>query len=207
MVEKLTSSFYEQENVVDVAKELIGKIVYTNIQGKESVGRIVETEAYSFLEKACHAHLNRRTRRTETLFAAGGTSYVYLCYGIHHLFNVVTNKEGIAEAVLIRAVEPLSGIEIMQERRGKALPLRALGSGPGKLSQALGITTRLNGMDLFGENIWIGRDTDLDPLPVISDVRIGIDYAGEDAFLPWRFLVPGNTHVSVAPKAINSFSL
>jgi DNA-3-methyladenine glycosylase len=200
---KLPLSFYERDNVVEVAKDLLGKILYSSIDGTMVAGRIVETEAYSFLERACHAHLNRRTRRTETLFAPGGTAYVYLCYGIHHLFNVVTNTQGTAEAVLIRALEPVTGLPVMQQRRGMTERTK-LTSGPGKLSQALGITTGNNGVELTGSDIWISHGEPVKQEDIVTDVRIGVDYAGEDALLPWRFLVKGNRFVSVPPKSCDN---
>lgn len=196
---KLPLSFYERDNVVEVAKDLLGKILFTSIDGKVAGGRIVETEAYSFLERACHAHMNRRTRRTETLFAPGGTAYVYLCYGIHHLFNVVTNTQGTAEAVLIRALEPVTGLPVMQLRRGMTVATQ-LTSGPGKLSQAMGITTEKNGIELTGSEIWISPGEPIHNRDIVADVRIGVDYAGEDALLPWRFLIKGNHYVSVPVK-------
>lgn len=198
--EKLRPSFYLGDDVTDLAMKLLGKILWTNIDGQITSGIVVETEAYSYLEGACHAHMNRRTKRTETLFAEGGTAYVYLCYGIHHLFNIVTNRDGIAEAVLIRAVEPYEGKEIMQERRGRSLRDNQLTSGPGKLSQALGISTRNNSISLLGDKIWLSHGITIAENSIIRDVRIGVDYAGEDALLPWRFLVKDNPYISVKPQ-------
>lgn len=198
----LPTGFYEQDDVVSVARQLLGKFLWTDLNGKVTAGRIVETEAYSYLERACHAHLERRTARTETLFAPGGTAYVYLCYGIHHLFNVVTNRENVAEAVLIRAIEPVIGVDHMEERR-KGQKGRALTSGPGKLSSALGITTGLDGVDLNGERIWITEgDSHYSDDVILSGPRIGVDYAGEDALLPWRFAVGDSPYLSVPVKPV-----
>ncbi len=199
--EKLPLTFYQQGSVTDIAKDLLGKYLWTRINDEPVAGMIVETEAYSYLEKACHAHLNRRTTRTEMLFASGGVAYIYLCYGIHHLFNVVTNREETAEAVLIRGVEPVFGLDIMKKRRGSNVSENQLTSGPGKLSQAMGITTDLNGTSLTEDEIWISPGKTIRKRDIIHDVRIGVDYAGEDAKLPWRFLIRDNPYVSILPKS------
>jgi DNA-3-methyladenine glycosylase len=194
---KLTSSFYQRKDVVLIARELIGKVLHVNTPEGYTSGRIVETEAYSFKERACHAYNNRRTSRTETLFADGGTAYVYLCYGIHKLFNVVTNREGVAEAVLIRAIEPLNNIDLMRQRRNKQTDIQ-LTSGPGKLSEALGIGMEHNANELTGEEIWITDDgCEYLPNDIVIASRIGVDYAAEDAGLPWRFFLSENKYVSV----------
>ncbi len=198
--EKLPLSFYQQDDVTLLARNLLGKYLWTRIGDTVTAGMIVETEAYSYLEKACHAHLNRRTKRTETLFAPGGTAYIYLCYGIHHLFNIVTNHEDIAEAVLIRAVDPVYGTDHMRERRGHKFSGCQLTSGPGKLSEAMGITTDRNGTFLTGDEIWLTSGNAIPSEDIIQDVRIGVDYAGEDANLPWRYLVKDNSCVSVKPR-------
>ena len=198
--EKLSQSFYEREDVVQIAKDLIGKYLIANIDGIMTVGKIVETEAYCGRnDKACHAFL-KRTKRTEIMYARGGYAYVYLCYGIHHLLNVVTNKEGLADAVLIRAIEPVFNIEVMKERRGAKVKGKKLTGGPGILSQAMGITTKLNGSDLLGDVLWIGQKSRQPQVDIVSDVRIGIDYAEEDAFLPWRFYEKNNRFVSKFKK-------
>ena len=198
--EKLPQSFYEREDVVQIAQDLIGKYLVTNIEGKITVGKIVETEAYCGRnDKACHAFL-KRTKRTEIMYARGGHAYVYLCYGIHHLLNVVTNKDGLADAVWIRAVEPVINVDGMRDRRGAKITGKRLTGGPGMLSQAMGITTRLNGMDLLGDILWIGQQNSLPQIDIVSDVRIGIDYAEEDALLPWRFYEKDNRFVSKLKK-------
>ncbi|MEQ9305947.1 MAG: DNA-3-methyladenine glycosylase [Marinoscillum sp.] len=197
---KLPESFYKRSKVVAVARDLLGKYLITNIDEKITVGKIVETEAYCGRnDRACHASKGL-TKRTTTMYEAGGIAYIYLCYGVHHLFNVVTNEEGLADAVLIRALEPVHNIEEMQRRR-KNVPYTRLTAGPGTLSQALGINTSLNGYSLTGEKIWIAEKNRQQSFVIDSDRRVGVDYAGEDALLPWRFFISGNTFVSV-PKRI-----
>ena len=195
---KLEESFYQRQNVTKIARELLGKVLFTRIDQKITGGMIVETEAYSFKEKGCHAYNNRMTERTKAMFKSGGHAYVYLCYGIHHLFNVVTNVEGKADAVLIRALEPVVGENYIL-RRMKSNSLERTTSGPGKLTKALGIDRELNGDHLLNDRVWI-EDQGIKILKnsVIASPRIGIDYAGEDADLPWRFTVKGNAWVSRA---------
>ncbi|WKZ61189.1 MAG: DNA-3-methyladenine glycosylase [Cyclobacteriaceae bacterium] len=193
---KLQPSFYHRRNVTTIARDLLGKVLITSIKGQVSSGIIVETEAYSWKERGCHAYNGRKTLRNEVMFDAGGKAYVYLCYGMHHLFNVVTNREGIAEAVLVRAVEPLQGVEIMIERRGD-VPVHQLTSGPGKLTRALGIDRSWNGKVLWNDDVWIediGKKVSARQLDISK--RIGIDYAGEDANLLWRFSIRDNKWVS-----------
>lgn len=194
----LNRSFYERNDVCLIAKELLGKTLVTEIDGIRCTGKITETEAYDGRkDKACHAFLNKHTKRTEVMYRAGGTAYVYLCYGIHHLFNVVTNREGLADAVLVRAVEPLSGIEAMIERRGLESVEKRMSSGPGTLTQALGITTDNHGHLLTeGRKIWIEDAKTIPHEDVVSTTRIGIDYAGEDALLPWRYYIKTSKWVS-----------
>ncbi|MEZ5007054.1 MAG: DNA-3-methyladenine glycosylase [Chitinophagales bacterium] len=185
---KLDKTFYIKDDVVGIAQKLLGKVLFTNINGRLTAGIISETEAYHEDEKACHAYNRKRTQRTELLFAEGGKAYVYLCYGIHHLFNVVTGPENIAQAVLIRGVIPYNGVEVMLARRRMDKIKPNLSSGPGTLSKALGITTELNYTDLQSDLIWI-EDTGI-KVPaseIAATPRIGVDYAGEDAKLPWRF--------------------
>lgn len=158
---------------------------------------IVETEAYSWKEKGCHAFGGRKTARNEIMFSDGGYAYVYLCYGMHNLFNVVTNTKGTAEAVLIRAVEPVAGLEEMKARRGELKNPYHITSGPGKLTKALGIDRTFNGKYLRDTEVWI---EDLGIIvknkDILASKRIGIDYAGEDANLPWRFTIKDNKWVS-----------
>lgn len=184
---KLPRSFYTRPDVVAIARELIGKVLVTRIEERMTAAIITETEAYAGVgDKASHAWNGRRTARTEVMYAQGGTAYVYLCYGIHHLFNVVTHVEGVPHAVLIRAVHPLEGVAHMRERRQG----RTTTDGPGTLSIALGIRTAHTGTDLLGDTIWIeDRDIIVPRRHIITGPRIGVDYAGADALLPYRFRV------------------
>lgn len=162
-------------------------------------GRIVETEAYAGVtDRASHAYGNRRTRRTAVMYSAGGVAYVYLCYGLHALFNIITNAAGIPHAVLIRALEPTHGIPVMLRRRRKTSLDRTLTAGPGALTQALGIDVRHSGLNLSGNQIWLEKGIDLRREQVISTTRVGVDYAGADAKLPWRFRVRDSAWTSLA---------
>lgn len=198
MHKKLPRNFYEREDVVQISRELIGKVLCTKIDGKMTSGMIVESEAYhGRIDAACHAYPDVRTTRTSIMYGPPGFAYVYLCYGIHHLFNIVTNKEGLADAVLIRAIQPIDGAELMMERRGKEKLQPAVGNGPGILSQALGITTKLYGRDLLGDIIWIeDRENTIKDSDIVAGPRIGVGYAGEDAKLPWRFTLKNSPWVS-----------
>jgi DNA-3-methyladenine glycosylase len=194
---KLKSEFYLGKNVVKIARDLLGKGLFTNTNGSITGGMIVETEAYSWKERGCHAYGARKTQRNAIMFEQGGHAYVYLCYGMHHLFNVVTNTAGTADAVLIRAVEPLIGIEEMKLRRGSTVNHFHLTSGPGKLSKALGIDRRLNGKYLLDDEVWIeDLGKKITAKNIEATPRIGIDYAGDDALLPWRFTIKNNPWVS-----------
>lgn len=174
-------SFYRNPDVVAIAKSLIGKTLYTAIDGRLTGGRIIETEAYAGItDRACHSYNNRRTPRTEIMYAPGGVAYVYLCYGMHHLFNIVTGPKDSPTAVLIRALKPTIGLDIMLERR-KRQPLT---SGPGTLTTALGITLKHNALSLTGPTLWIEEGPQH---PIEASPRIGVDYAGPDALLPYRF--------------------
>ena len=188
-MEKLRESFYRRDDVIAISRELLGKVLSTRIDGLLTRVVITETEAYAGVtDKASHAYGGRRTKRTEPMFSGGGVAYVYLCYGIHHLFNVVTSIEGTPHAVLVRAGHPLEGVEIMLERRGKEALDAGLLGGPGSLAKALGITTGLSGLSLQSEVVWIeDRGISIAPGIVRASSRIGVDYAGEDAQLPYRF--------------------
>jgi DNA-3-methyladenine glycosylase len=197
-MQKLDKAFYEREDVVKIAKQLIGKVLVTNFDGVITSGRIVETEAYNgVVDKASHAYNNRRTKRTEIMFGEGGNAYVYLCYGIHHLFNVVTNVKDVPHAVLIRAIEPLEGIAVMLERLKKTKLDFSIGRGPGNVSKALGIATHHTGNTLFGKDIYIADDgLKIPSKNIVASPRIGVDYAAEDALLPYRFYLQNNGYVS-----------
>jgi DNA-3-methyladenine glycosylase len=198
---KLGREFYTRRDTLRVASELLGKrlVVASSAPGGERVsGIIVETEAYMGPEdKGAHSYNNRRTKRTEVMFAPGGVAYVYFIYGMYYQFNVVTNRVDIPHAVLVRAAEPEEGIELMRERRPGRKETE-LASGPGKLCVAFGIDSSYNGADLtVGERVWIedaGRV--VKPLEIVCGSRIGIDYAEEFAALPWRFWIKDNPHVS-----------
>ncbi|MEX2351152.1 MAG: DNA-3-methyladenine glycosylase [Balneolaceae bacterium] len=195
---KLNRSFYTRESVVQIAEELLGMVLCTRIDGIETSGIITETEAYCGRgDRACHARDGRRTERTETMYLSGGHAYVYLCYGIHHLFNVVTNRSGNADAVLIRALRPLDGLQtILTRRNAKALSPK-VASGPGRMTSAMGITTLHDKTDLTGDTIWIeDRNCRPNPEEVVKTPRIGIDYAGADAEKPWRFLIEDRQWIS-----------
>ena len=195
---KLPLSYYLNQDVIFLAKDLLGKVLFTEINGDLTAGIIVETEAYfGVIDKASHAYGGRHTGRTETLYNQGGVSYVYLCYGIHHLFNIVSSVEGEPHAVLVRAVEPLTGTEIMEMRRNVLASKTAISSGPGSAAKALGIDRSFNNKDLTGNEIWIeDHGIKYSPDEIISGPRIGVAYAREDALLPWRFYVKGNRYVS-----------
>jgi len=195
---KLPPSFYTHKNVITVARRLIGKILVTRFDGILTAGRIVETEAYNGVgDKASHAYGGRRTARTEVMYAEGGVAYVYLCYGIHHLFNVVSNTKDTPHAILVRGVEPLTGIPDMLLRTGKKKADYTLTRGPGNVSKALGIATHHTTTSLFGDELFIAEDGFSYPAKdIIATPRIGVDYAGEDAMLPYRFIVKGNRYVS-----------
>ena len=197
-IKKLDNSFYDRADVVRIARELLGKVLVTTFEGLRTTGRIVEVEAYNgVVDRASHAWSGRRTRRTEVMYREGGTAYVYLIYGIHHLFNVVTNKKDTPHAVLVRALEPLEGIPTMLKRTGKTKLDHTLTRGPGNLSKAMGLYIQHTGFSLFEDIIYIGDDGyKLRKSEIIASPRIGVDYAGPDAELPYRFFVKGNPYVS-----------
>lgn len=192
----LSPSFYLNEDVIQVAKDLLGKVIITKIDDITTSGIITETEAYAGItDKASHAYGGRRTNRTEVMYAKGGVAYVYLCYGIHHLFNVVTNAKDLPHAVLIRAIEPVKGIDAMLQRRKKTKLQPQLTSGPGAMSMALGIHTSHTGLSLAKGIITI-HDEGINVEDIVATTRIGVDYAKEDALLPYRFYVAGNKFIS-----------
>lgn len=186
---KLTRDFYLRDDVVEVSTDLLGKVLCTNLCGELTRAVITETEAYAGVtDKASHAYGNRRTKRTEPLYGPGGSAYVYLCYGLHHLFNVVTNERGIPHAVLIRAGAALEGTDVMLRRRQKDSVDKTLLAGPGSFAKALGITTEHTGLSLLGSRIWIeDRGIEIGDETVVVGPRVGIDYAGDDAQRPYRF--------------------
>lgn len=197
-MQKLSPDFYERKEVTKIAKDLLGKLIVTNFNDEHTVGRIVETEAYNgVVDKASHSYGGRRTKRTEVMFGNAGNAYVYLCYGIHHLFNIVTNAADIPHAVLVRAMEPVEGIDIMLERLKKSKADYSVGKGPGNVSKALGINTLHTGMNLQSEDLFLADDgTKFSKSQIMVTKRIGVDYAAEDAVLPYRFYLKGNLYVS-----------
>ncbi|MFN4255607.1 MAG: DNA-3-methyladenine glycosylase [Saprospiraceae bacterium] len=196
---KLPPDFFLRTDVVQIARDLLGKVLVTEFDGLRTTGRITETEAYRAPDdRACHAYGNRRTPRTEVMFAEGGCAYIYLCYGVHHLFNVVTAPEGMAHAVLIRGVEPIEGLEVMLERRRMPRLSPALTTGPGSLSVALGLSTKFTGQrfDAPGSPFWLeDRGHAVQPENIASGPRIGCEFAGEAAHWPWRFWERGSRFV------------
>jgi len=187
-----------------IAQRLLGSTIITEIDGMIASAVIVETEAYKAPDdKGSHAYGNKRTARTNTLFENPGTAYVYLCYGIHHLFNIVSGPEGVAHATLIRAVEPIEGIDTMMRRRGQSKEGKNISNGPGKLSQALGIDRTYNGCDLLSGDSLIQiklPDTPIATKDIIKSPRVGIAYAEECALWPWRFRIKDNAWTSLPHK-------
>lgn len=192
---KIGKKFYLNNDVVKVAKNLLGKVLVTNF-GKYTSGIIVEVEAYAGnTDKACHAYGGRKTKRTEIFYKEGGISYVYLCYGMHYLFNIITGDINHPDAVLVRSIEPISGIDIMMKRRKLKTFSKKISSGPGVLTKALGINKTHNGISLMGDKIWV-EDRKIKVKDILALKRIGVDYAKEDAKLPWRFVLKGNDFIS-----------
>ena len=195
---KIPVSYYRNSDTLELSKDILGKKLFTKIDNQITSGVIVESEAYlGVSDRASHAFDNKLTSRTSTMYKEGGISYIYLCYGMHSLFNIVTNNKGIPEAILIRAIEPIDGISIMCNRRNMKEKSYNLTNGPGKLSQALGITKKLNGQSLYGDDIWI-EDIKISfkKNNILSSPRIGVDYSGIDAKLPYRFYIKNNKWVS-----------
>jgi DNA-3-methyladenine glycosylase len=195
---KLSHSFYLSPDVVAVSKNLLGKYLFTCIDGLITGGYIVETEAYNgIIDKASHAFGNRKTPRTQTMFEQGGIAYIYLCYGIHEMLNIVTSVEGQPHAILIRAIEPTTGIDIMQARRNMEMVKPTITSGPGSVAKALGISRKINGISLQSDTLWVeDRGLTFKDEQIAAVPRIGVAYAGQDALLPYRFYVKGNIYVS-----------
>ncbi|NOX86275.1 MAG: DNA-3-methyladenine glycosylase [Chlorobi bacterium] len=191
----LPLSYYQNEDVVFLARDLLGKSLITNIGGTITRAVIAETEAYAGeIDKASHAYGGRRTNRTEVMFRAGGVSYVYLCYGMHNLFNIVTGPEGIPHAILIRGIILEDGIESARNRTGKNLQKGQLIEGPGNTTKTLGITREHNGLLLTGDTLWLeDNGIVIAPENIVVSKRIGVDYAGDDAHLPYRFQIKNNT--------------
>lgn len=197
---KLPKSFYTRDDVVQIARELIGKKLVSCFDGIRTAGLIVETEAYrGAIDRASHAYGFRRTARTEVMYGEGGTAYIYLCYGIHQMFNVVASPRDVPHAILVRALQPVEGIDLMLKRTGKQhADDLTLASGPGNLTRALGISTRQTGVSLIDHSpIWIEDSRrKVGAENILAMTRVGVAYAKEDALLPYRFLLRGSPYVS-----------
>jgi DNA-3-methyladenine glycosylase len=196
-MKKLPREFYTRDDTLKIARDLLGKIlVVPTGTGERVSGMIVETEAYlGAIDKAAHSYGNRRTPRTEMMFAEGGTVYIFFIYGMYFQFNIVAGAVDVPHAILIRAVAPAEGVEIMRERRGQMKDAN-LTSGPGKLCIAFGIDKTYNGADLLGEKVWLEEGETVSDARIASGKRVGIDYAEEFAEKPWRFWVKDNPFVS-----------
>ncbi len=199
---KLPESFFLGSDVTAISKNLLGKYIFTSINGSICGGYITETEAYNgIIDRASHAFGGRKTPRTQTMYERGGIAYVYLCYGIHEMFNVVTSVEGNPQAVLIRGIEPLTGIDLMLARKNMTALKPNITAGPGSVAKALGIDRKLNGISLQSDALWIeDRGLHFSEEQIASVPRIGVAYAGQDALLPYRFYIKGNPYVSKPNK-------
>ncbi|MDB5144498.1 MAG: DNA-3-methyladenine glycosylase [Mucilaginibacter sp.] len=199
---KIPHSFYLGSDVVSISKSLLGKYLFTCIDGLLTGGYIVETEAYNgVVDKASHAFGNRQTPRTQIMFGEGGIAYIYLCYGIHEMLNVVTSVAGQPHAILIRAIEPTTGVDIMLARRNMTAVKPNITAGPGSVAKALGITRKINGISLQSDTLWIeDKGLNFTEEQIAAVPRIGVAYAGADALLPYRFHVKGNVYVSKPNK-------
>ncbi|MCW5959107.1 MAG: DNA-3-methyladenine glycosylase [Pyrinomonadaceae bacterium] len=204
-MKKLSREFYTREDTLQVAQDLLGKLlVVPTASGERVSATIVETEAYlGAIDKAAHSYKNRRTKRTETMYGIGGTAYIFFVYGMYFQFNVVAGEAETPHAILVRAVEPLENIEVMRARRiAKSkdphvkMPDKNLTSGPGKLCIALGIDKSFDREDLLGKKVWLEEGKEIPKNQIVSGKRIGIDYAAEFAEKPWRFWVKDNLFVS-----------
>ncbi len=195
---KLKPEYFQNKDVIFLAQDLLGKILFTKKNGEITAGIISETEAYFGEEdKASHAYGGRRTLRTEAMYQPGGYSYIYLCYGIHHLFNIVVSLKNDPKSVLIRSVEPYQGFSVIEKRRNRSSSDKSISSGPGSVCKALGIDMTFNRKPLTGEDIWI-EDSGLQyrTEDIASTPRIGVAYADEHAQLPLRFYLKKNRYVS-----------
>lgn len=194
---KLPREFYTRADVLAVARDLLGKrLVVPTRSGARVAGLIVETEAYRGPEdRASHAFGGRRTQRTETMYGAGGTAYVYFIYGMYNQFNVVTNVADAPHAVLVRALEPVEGLDVIRRRR-RGRSEYEMTSGPGRLCIAMGIDRGLDKADLLGDRVWVEEGVSISPRQIARGPRVGIDYAEKWVTKPWRFWVKDNPFVS-----------
>jgi DNA-3-methyladenine glycosylase len=201
-MKQLPKKFFDRHDVVQIAMELLGKLVITNIDGKDTGGRIVETEAYvGLVDKASHSFNGRRTPKNEHMYCSPASSYIYICYGMHQMLNIITNKKDIPDAILIRAIEPLIGLDIMLARSGKAVIDHTLTKGPGNVGKALGLTKANSGKDLMNGEIKLYSDdeSNIKKASIGISKRIGVESAGADGLLPYRFYIKGNKYVSGRP--------
>lgn len=202
---RLSTAYFQNEDNLFLARDLLGKRLHTNIDDQYTSGIITETEAYmGVVDAACHAFGGKLTPRTKVMYEAGGVAYIYLNYGVHYLINLVTGPAGIAHCVLIRGIEPLEGLPIMLQRRGLSEVSAKLTAGPGRLTKAMGITGKYNAHSINGEHIWLTDEPKPAPKPgkieIESGPRIGIGYAGEDMLRPYRFWIKDNPFVSTPPR-------
>ena len=197
MGKKLKRSFYLRQDTVAIARDLLGKLLVVRApDGRRVSGMIVETEAYlGVADRAAHSYGGRRTPRNEVMYGPPGHVYVFFVYGMYNQFNVVSGPAETPHAILIRALGPIEGIELMRKRR-HGQPDHNLTNGPGKLCLALGIDRTLDNADLTGERVWIEDAAKVPPRRIASGPRIGIDYAEEWVDMPWRFWIRGNSYVS-----------
>lgn len=191
MFKKLPKTFYRNPDTVFLSQELLGKYLMTRIGGKLTGGMILETESYMGPEdRAAHSFNGKYTERTKIMYHPGGVAYVYLCYGIHSLFNIITNLEGVPHGILIRAIRPEIGLETILERRHKKRLDRTVGYGPGSVARCLGITVKHRGVDLTGDTIWVeDRNVHVAKKDILISKRIGVEYAEEWAEKPLRFTI------------------
>lgn len=196
----LDVSFFAREDTLAISRELLGKYLFTEFEGKLTGGMIVETEAYlGEGDSACHASNGRRTTRTEVMYGPPGVAYIYLCYGIHNLFNIVTHRSGHPHAILIRAIHPTIGLETMLGRRNKKKVDRSLTGGPGALGAALGLNRSHTGLLVTKTPVWVeDRKETVSPTGILSSPRVGVAYAGADALLPYRFRIASSKWTSPA---------
>ena len=196
---KLKKSFYTRTDTLLIAKELLGKKLVSNFNGQLTSGIICETEAYCGKDdRGCHAYNGRFTPRTEIMYAEGGVVYVYLCYGVHYLFNVITHEKNDPHAVLIRAIEPVDGLDFILERRNLNSVNNGIGAGPGLVSQCLGFTTNDTGISLLENTIWIEDAEPIANKNIISSARVGMNFDGPYKLIPWRFRIKNSPFTSKA---------
>ena len=195
----LTREFYIRPDTVAIAKDLLGKKLITSFGKKVTAGIIVETEAYcGEIDRGCHAYKRRFTERTKVMYEEGGLSYVYLCYGIHNLFNVVTHEKDQPHAILVRAIEPVEGIPHILKRMGRKHFDETIGAGPGLAAQCLGLTTKHTGISLLGNRIWIEEGKRIEKHEIIESARVGMNFDGPYKLIPWRFRIKNSKFTSKA---------